>query len=59
MTQSVDTVPSQQAVKLVVVGPGFVEPPWFGLFWETSCNVNGVNWGSGFAIGDANTKIVP
>ena len=38
MTHSVDSVPSQQAVKLVVVGPGFVEPPWFGLFWETSCN---------------------
>ena len=29
MTHSVDTVPSQQAVKLVVVGPVFVEPPWF------------------------------
>ena len=38
ITHSVDNVPSQQAVKLVVVGPGFVEPPWFGLFWETSCN---------------------
>ena len=34
MTHSVDNVPSQQEVKLVVVGPGV------GLecFWETSCN---------------------
>ena len=28
----VDNVPTQQAVKLVVVGPGFVEQCWFGLF---------------------------
>ena len=42
---SVGNVPSQQAVKLVLVGRGFVEI--------------GVNWGNGFAIGDANTKIVP
>ena len=32
MTHSVDNVPSQQAVKLVVVGPGFVEQCWFRLF---------------------------
>ena len=32
MTHSVDNVPSQQAVKLVVVGSGFVEHYWFGLF---------------------------
>ena len=32
MPHSVDNVPSQQAVKLVVVGPGFVEQCWFGLF---------------------------
>ena len=32
MTHSVGNVPSQQAVKLVVVGPGFVEQCWFGLF---------------------------
>ena len=31
-THSVANVPSQQAVKLVVVGPGFVEQCWFGLF---------------------------
>ena len=31
MTHSVDNVPSQQAVKLVVVGPVFVEHCWFGL----------------------------
>ena len=56
MTHSVDNVPSQQAVKLVVVGPAFVEQCGFGFFWETS----GIeNWENGFAIGDANTKIVP
>ena len=32
MTHSVDNVPSQQAVKLVVVGLGFVEQCWFRLF---------------------------
>ena len=32
MTHSVGNVPSQQAAKLVVVGPGFVEQCWFGLF---------------------------
>ena len=32
MTHSVDNVPSQQAVKLVVVGPAFVEQCGFGLF---------------------------
>ena len=32
MTHSVGNVQSQQAVKLVVVGPGFVEQCWFGLF---------------------------
>ena len=31
MTYSVRNVPSQQAVKLVVVGPGFVEQCLFGL----------------------------
>jgi len=45
MSHSVGNVPSQQAVELVLVGRGFVE--------------NGVNWGNGFATGDANTKIVP
>ena len=45
MTHSVGNVPRQQAVKLVLVGRGFVK--------------NGVNWGNGVAIGDANTKIVP
>ena len=33
ITHSVDNVPSQQAVKLVVVGLGFVEQCWFRLFW--------------------------
>ena len=33
MTHSVANVPSQQAVKLVVVGLGFVEQCWFRLFW--------------------------
>ena len=32
MTHSVDDVTSQQAVKLVVVGLGFVEQRWFRLF---------------------------
>ena len=32
MTHPVDNVPSQQAVKLVVVGLGFVEQCWFRLF---------------------------
>ena len=33
MIHSVDNVPSQQAVKLVVVEPGFVaEQCWLGLF---------------------------
>ena len=32
MTHSVDNVPSQLAVKLVVVGLGFVEQCWFRLF---------------------------
>ena len=32
MTHSVDNVPSQQAVKLVVVGLGFVERCWHRLF---------------------------
>ena len=31
-THSVDNVPSQQAVKLVVAGLGFVEHCWFRLF---------------------------
>ena len=30
------------------------------LFWQISCNEKkGVSWENGFAIGDANTKIVP
>ena len=32
MTHSVDNVPSQQAVELVVVGLGFVEQCWLRLF---------------------------
>ena len=33
MTHSADNFPGQQAVKLVVVGPGFVaEQCWLGLF---------------------------
>ena len=38
MTHSVDNVPSQQAVKLVAVGLGFVEQCWLSCFWETSFN---------------------
>ena len=39
MKHSADNVPSQQTVKLVVVGPGLL-PSSVGLdcFWETSCN---------------------
>ena len=33
MTHSADSVLSQQAVKLMVVGLGFVEQCWFRLFW--------------------------
>ena len=32
MTYSVDNVPSQKTVKLVVVGRGLVEQCWFRLF---------------------------
>ena len=32
MTHSVSNVPSQQAVKLVVIGPVFVDQCCFGLF---------------------------
>ena len=32
MTHSVDNVPSQQAVELVVVGLGFVKQWWLRLF---------------------------
>ena len=32
MTHSVDNVPSQKTVKLVVVGRGLVEQCWFRLF---------------------------
>ena len=32
MTYSVDNVPSQQTVKLGVVGLGFVQQCWFRLF---------------------------
>ena len=32
MTHSIDNVPSQQAIKLVVVGLDFVEQCWFRLF---------------------------
>ena len=32
MTYSVANVSSHQAVKLVFLGPGFVEQFWFGLF---------------------------
>ena len=32
MTHSVDNVPSQQAVELLVVGLGFVEQCWLRLF---------------------------
>ena len=60
ITHSVDNVPSQQAVKLVVVELGFVEKCWFRLFFGRPVAMkNGVNWGNGFAIGDANTKNCP
>ena len=32
MTHSVDNVPSQQAVELLVLGLGFVEQSWIRLF---------------------------
>ena len=58
ITHSVANVSSRQAVKLVIVGTGFIEQCWFGLFLgRPAAMKNGVNWGNGFAIGDANTKI--
>ena len=39
------------------VGPGFVEQCWFGLRLGDQLAMK--NWGNGFAIGDANTKIGP
>ena len=61
MTHSVDNVPSHQAVKLVVVGLGFVEQCWFRLFFGRPVVMkNGVNCGNGFAIGDEkNAKNCP
>ena len=45
---------------LVVLGPGFVEHCWLGLFFGIPVAMkNIVNWRNGFAVGDANTKIVP
>ena len=60
MTHSVDNVPSQQAVKLVVVRFGFVEQCWFRLFLGDQLQwKKGVNCRYGFAISDANTKNCP
>ena len=60
MTHSVDNVPSQQAVELVVVGLGFVKQWWLRLFFGRPASIkNGVNWGNGFAIGDTDTKNCP
>ena len=59
MTHSVDNVPSQRAVKLVVVGLGFVAQYSFRLVCETSYNEKWGELGNGFAIGDANTKNCP
>ena len=60
MTHSVANDPSQQAVKLVVAGPGFFLTMLFWIvFWGPMAMKNGVNWGNGFAIGDANTKNCP
>ena len=38
MIHSVDNVPSQQAVELLVVGLGFVEHVGLDCFWETNFN---------------------
>ena len=59
MTHSVDNVPIQQAVKLVVVGLGFVEQCWLDCFGETSLMKNGVNWGNRFEVGEPTLKIIP
>ena len=57
MTHSVDNVPSQQAVKSVVCRTWFC---WAVLVWIAFGRpVAMKNWGNGFAIGDANTKIGP
>ena len=60
MTHSVDNVPSQQAVELMVVGLVFVEQCWLRLFLGDAASIkNGVNWGIGFAIGDTDNKNCP
>ena len=45
---------------LVVLGPGFVEHCWLGLFFGIPVATKFmVNWRNGFAVGDVNTKILP
>ena len=57
MKHSVANVPSQQAVKLEVLGP-LVSLSNVVVDWETSCNEK---WGElgKIAIGVANTRAVP
>ena len=44
MTHPVDNVPSQQAVELLVLGPGIVEQCWLRLFLGDQLQIkNGVN----------------
>ena len=59
MALSVDNVPSQQAVKLVVVGLGLLISVGLDCFGRPVAVKNGVSWGDGFAIGDTNTKNCP
>ena len=54
MTHSVDNVSGP----LVVVGRCFVVQCWVFL-GRPGAMKNGLNWGNGFVVGDANTKIVP
>ena len=60
-SNAVANIPSQQAVNLEVVGPRFFEDFLFWMVFLRPMTIqkNGVNWGNGFAIGDANTKTDP
>ena len=58
MTHSFHNVPSQQAVKLVVVGLGFVEKCWFRLFLGDQLQWKmGLTCGNGFAIAEAKLSL--
>ena len=55
MTHSVDNVSGP----LVVVAGALFCCAVLGFFGRQGAMKNGLNWGNGFVVGDANTKIVP